>query len=74
MAQFEEAVLKALATLPDDCWQREDGLLCESPVIATHPQWFPRMRLWLLEKRGKIRSRRGAYLMGNLKSYQLAAR
>ena len=56
MAKFEDAVIASLATLPLECWQRVDGLMCESAVLKLYPHWFPHLRLWLLEKRGLIES------------------
>lgn len=73
--QFEAAVVKVLGTLPKDCWQRVDGLMTEGVVMKTYPQWFPRLRLWLLEKRGIIRSRPTEHYWRSqrgMKSYQLA--
>lgn len=55
---FEAAVLRALGTLPPGYWQRGDGLMCEGVVLACDQPWFPRLRLWLMERRGKIESRK----------------
>lgn len=66
MPAFERAVVKALKTLPRGYWQRVDGL--------TYPQWFPGIRLWLLEMRGIIRSQKTDHMFRSqqgMKSYQL---
>lgn len=71
---FEAAVLQALGTLPPGCWQRVDGLMCEGVVLATYPQWFPQLRLWILEKRGLVESRRTRSFWPSwdgIKSYRL---
>lgn len=51
---FERAVLQCLGTLPVGCWQRVDGLLTEPTIMRLPSPWFPKIRLWLLEKRGLI--------------------
>lgn len=56
--KFEDAVIRALGTLPQGAYQRVDGLVCESVVLATYPVRFMRIRLWLMEKRGVIESYR----------------
>lgn len=56
MAQFEQAVLQALGTLPAGCWQRVDGLMTEMIVLRLYPTWFAPLRLWLLERRGLVES------------------
>ena len=60
MARFENAVIEALGTLPPKCIQRIDGLMCEHPVLSLpdHAKMFSRLRLWILERRGVIESRR----------------
>ncbi len=55
--KFERAVLAALGTLPRGCMQRVDGLMCEREVLSLDA-WFRHLRLWLMERRGLIVSRR----------------
>ena len=77
MPRFEQAVLTALGTLPKDYWQRIDGLMTEHVVMQLPKRAiaFRRLRLWLLEKRGLIESRRTAHFWRSqrgLKSYRLS--
>jgi hypothetical protein len=77
MLAFERAVVKSLLTLPQSCWQRVDGLMTEKLVMELYPTRFPSLRLWLLEKRGVIRSRRTGHFFASqrgMKSYQIADR
>lgn len=68
MPKFEDAVIRALGTLPAGYWQRIDGLMCEHEILnMRHP--FGRLRLWLLEKRGLVESVRWG--RGSLRSYRL---
>lgn len=70
MGKFEETVLERLADIPKGHWQRHDGLMCEPAILAMYPVPFAGLRLWLMEKRGLIRSTRLSRLY-RMKSYQL---
>lgn len=75
--KFENAVVAALMTLPKGYWQRVDGLMTEPVVMRTYPQWFASLRLWLLERRGIILSRKtGSWWPScqGMKSYKLPPR
>lgn len=69
MGLFEQSVLGRLADLPHGYWQRVDGLLTEPVIMSLYPVWFAGLRLWVLEKRGLIRSTRLS--RHRMKSYQL---
>jgi hypothetical protein len=71
---FEDAVIRALGTLPIGVYQRIDGLMCEHVVLMADPIWFPRLRLWWMEKRGLIESTRFRQFWPScqgMKSYRL---
>jgi hypothetical protein len=75
--RFEQAILKALGTLPPGYWQRIDGLLCEHDLLELPESatWFRGTRLRLLELRGLIESRDascGMLSFRGLRSYRLA--
>jgi hypothetical protein len=73
---FEQAIKQALGTLPPKAWQRVDGLMCEGVVLHL-PDWrkrFARLRLWLMERRGEIESRKFRQFWpscNGMKSYRL---
>ena len=71
MRDFENAVIAALMMLPKDYWQRVDGLLTEPVVMRVPDPWFRGVRLWWLERRGLIESRRSGHSRHSLKSYRL---
>lgn len=78
MPAFEQAVVKALKTLPKGYWQRVDGLMTESVVMKLYPTYFSRLRLWIMERRGIIESCRSNNSFwrsqNGMKSYKLAGR
>jgi hypothetical protein len=57
--KFERAIVTALSTLPKGCWQRIDGLMCESAVLNLpwYAKLFSEARLSLMALRGIIEIR-----------------
>lgn len=71
-AEGPQAVLCALSTVPPGCWQRIDGLRCETNVLRLSTRAF-RWSVRLLKWRGHIRQGIALGAHWSMPTYQITA-